>query len=78
MKSSQREFDWKLLGYGVSSISVAMLGAAAWPGADHRWWHLPLLAGGMLFSVLGMAARYISHRIDRQKIETAAEGNGTA
>lgn len=74
--SGIRDFDWKLIGYALSSVSVGLLGAAAWPGADRNWWHMPALYAGMLLSVFGMASRYVSHRIDQRKIEEAKHRNG--
>ena len=64
-----RDTDWKAIGYGVSSFSVLALGAAAWPHAEQRPWHMPALILGMLLSVFGMAFRYLSHRIEQQKID---------
>jgi hypothetical protein len=63
--------DWKLVGYTVSSFSVILLGAAAWPHADQHPWRMPALIGGMLLSVAGMACRYLSHRREKAAIAYA-------
>ena len=63
--------DWKLIGYGVSSLSVLLLGSAAWPGAEQASWKLPALIAGMVASILGMACREYSHRKERAAIAFA-------
>jgi len=63
--------DLKLVGYGVSSVSVLLLGAVAWPGTEHASWKLPALIGGMAASILGMACREYSHRRERAAIAYA-------
>ena len=63
--------DWKLVGYGISSVSVLLLGAVAWPGPEHASWKLPALIGGMAASILGMACREYSHRRERAAIAYA-------
>ena len=73
-----RDTDWKAIGYGVSSLSVLALGAAAWPHAEQQPWHMPALILGMLLSVLGMAFRYLSHRIDQQKIREAKQQSASS
>ncbi len=63
--------DWKLIGYLISSVSVLLLGAAGWPGAEHAAWKLPALIGGMAASILGMACREYSHRQEKAAIAYA-------
>ena len=60
----------KSVGYLVSTLSVLLLGAAAWPGA-HKAGLLPLLYLGMAASILGMACRWWSYELERRR-ETAA------
>jgi hypothetical protein len=52
----------KGLGYLVSTISVLMLGAVAWPKADEPSWKFAALIAGMAASIVGMLLRYLSHR----------------
>ena len=50
------------LGYFISSLSVFLLGVAAWPKAGDppvQYW---LVIGGMAASIFGMFLRYLSHR----------------
>lgn len=63
--------DWKLTGYLISSISVILLGASGWPGAEHAAWKLPALIGGMATSIMGMACREYSHRQEKAAIAFA-------
>ena len=63
----------KGLGYLISTISVLMLGAVAWPrpgDPPHLAW---LVIGGMAASILGMFLRYLSHRHDKREIEKAKQ-----
>lgn len=64
--------DFKFLGYAVSTVSVLLLGAVAWPGPDEPRWKVIALIAGMLASVVGMGVRYLSHRQDKKDIERAA------
>ena len=63
--------DWKLIGYLISSVSVLLLGAAGWPGAEQSAWKMPALLGGMSASILGMACREYSHRQEKAAIAYA-------
>ncbi|WP_308517767.1 hypothetical protein [Sphingomonas flavescens] len=63
--------DWKLTGYLISSISVLLLGASGWPGAEQAAWKLPALLGGMATSIVGMACREYSHRQEKAAIAYA-------
>jgi membrane protein DedA with SNARE-associated domain len=57
---------YKALGYLISSVSVLLLGAVAWSGtADKPTMRLCLILG-MIASILGMAARWISFRRDEK------------
>ena len=63
----------KSLGYLISTLSVLMLGAVAWPKPgdppEVKW----LVIGGMASSVAGMFLRYLSHRKDKQDIAEAKQ-----
>ena len=63
--------DWKGLGYLVSIISVFLLGAVAWPKENAPVWYHPVLIGGMLTSILGMASRYKAHLAQQREIKKA-------
>ena len=63
--------DWKLIGYLISSVSVLLLGATGWPGAEHAAWKLPALIGGMAASILGMSCREYSHGQEKAAIAYA-------
>jgi hypothetical protein len=72
--------SFKGLGYLVSTISVVLLGIVAWKGASEQPLLLVCLIAGMAASVIGMALRWISHRIDRkekERIEAKAESGGS-
>jgi membrane protein DedA with SNARE-associated domain len=60
---------FKGLGYLVSTISVVLLGIVAWKSASEDPWLLACLIAGMAASVLGMALRWISHRIEQKEKE---------
>jgi hypothetical protein len=63
----------KSLGYLISTLSVFMLGAVAWPKAGDppttKW----LVVGGMAASIVGMFLRYLSHRQDKRDIAEAKQ-----
>ena len=63
--------DLKGLGYFISTISVLLLGAVAWPGPAEPQWKAMALAAGMAASILGMGVRWLSHRKDRKDIAKA-------
>ena len=65
--------DMKLLGYPISTVSVAFLGVVAWPGPGEPQWKAWAVAIGMATSVAGMFCRFISHLHDKRDIERAAE-----
>lgn len=51
-------------GYLVSSVSVLLLGVPALKSAKDEPLMLTLLAVGMLLSIIGMALRWRSHRVE--------------
>ena len=57
----------KALGYLVSTLSVILLGAVAWKGASENPMLIICLVAGMATSIIGMALRWISHRIDQRE-----------
>ena len=66
---------FKGLGYLVSALSVILLGIVAWKSASEQPLLFACLVLGMIASVVGMALRWISHRIDqkeKERIERAA------
>jgi hypothetical protein len=64
--------DLQGLDYLISSVSVALLGAVAWPGPGDPQWHARAVVIGMATSVLGMSVRFLSHLRDKKNIERAA------
>jgi predicted anti-sigma-YlaC factor YlaD len=56
----------KTVGYLISSASVALLGAAAWPGAQ-RAGLTGFLVAGMAASIIGMACRWWSYEMDKRR-----------
>ena len=52
----------KGLGYLISTISVLLLGAVAWPKPDEPRWKMAALIAGMAASIIGMFCRYLAHR----------------
>jgi hypothetical protein len=64
--------DMKLLGYSISTVSVAFLGIVAWPGPEEPRWKGWAVAIGVATSVAGMFCRYISHMQDKHDIRRAA------
>jgi hypothetical protein len=51
-------------GYLISSVSVVLLGVPALRSAKDEPLMLVLLLTGMLLSIVGMALRWRSHRVD--------------
>ena len=64
--------DLQGLGYLISSLSVAFLGAVAWPGPEEPRWKAWALAIGMATAVIGMGVRFLSHLRDKRNIARAA------
>lgn len=60
--------DLQGLGYLISSISVLFLGIVAWPSPGDPDWQIWAVIIGMLLSIAGMFARYLSHVRDRKDI----------
>lgn len=61
----------KTAGYLVSSVSVALLGSAAWPGAEKAGLEAVLIAG-MAASIAGMGMRWWSYEVERRSRGAAA------
>ena len=51
---------FKTIGYVISSLSVLLLGVAAWDGAKDKPVLMACVIAGMLTSVAGMVFRWIS------------------
>jgi hypothetical protein len=51
----------KVVGYGISTLSVILLGAVAWKGAQDDPMMVAALILGMGFSIIGMGLRLASH-----------------
>jgi len=64
--------DLQGLGYLISSVSVGLLGAVAWPGPDEPQWKAWAVVVGMATSIAGMGIRFLSHLRDRKNIARAA------
>ena len=65
----------KGFGYLTSILSVLLLGITAWKSASE---HPPLficLILGMLASIVGMALRWMSHRLEQQKKDEQEAGD---
>ena len=60
----------KTIGYLVSCVSVALLGVAAYPGAEKAGL-APVLFAGMATSVIGMALRWLSYEVEKRRKEAA-------
>jgi membrane protein DedA with SNARE-associated domain len=60
---------FKGLGYLVSTLSVILLGIVAWKSASEQPLLFACLILGMIASVVGMALRWISHRIEQKEKE---------
>jgi len=59
----------KGLGYLISTASVFLLGAAAWPKPGEPPEVMWLILGGMAASIVGMFLRYLSHRKEKAELE---------
>jgi hypothetical protein len=66
----------KTIGYVVSCASVALLGVAAYPGAEKAGL-LPALFAGMATSVAGMGLRWLSYEIEKRRETAAAADAGS-
>jgi hypothetical protein len=56
----------KTTGYLISCVSVALLGVAAYPGAEKAGL-APALFAGMATSVIGMALRWLSYEVEKRR-----------
>lgn len=56
-------------GYGVSTLSVVLLGVPAFKSASEDPAMLASLLAGMALSVGGMALRWMSHRMEMREEE---------
>ena len=68
---------YKGLGYLTSAVSVLLLGVVSWKSASEQPLLFACLLAGMATSVVGMALRWTSHRIeqhDKQKLEAEVDG----
>ena len=63
----------KSLGYLISTLSVFLLGAVAWPKPGEPRLMMWLVLGGMAASIFGMFLRYLSHRKDKRDIAEAKQ-----
>lgn len=63
----------KGVGYVISTMSVLLLGLAAWPQPGDPPEKMSLVVGGMAASIFGISVRYLSHRKDRREIDEAKE-----
>ena len=63
----------KGLGYLISTLSVFLLGVAAWPRAGDPPEQLWLVIGGMAASIAGMFVRCLSHRKQESDIDEAKQ-----
>ena len=67
----------KTIGYLVSCVSVALLGVAAFPGAEKAGL-TPALFAGMAASIAGMGLRWLSYEIEeRRKRASNGQTRGT-
>ena len=57
---------FKTIGYLVSCVSVALLGVAAFPGAEKAGL-TPALFVGMATSIAGMGLRWFSYEVEKQQ-----------
>jgi hypothetical protein len=63
--------DWQGIGYLVSSVSVLLLGAVAWPTPSEPRWMIPAVVIGCATSVIGMGLRYIAHVQQKRAVAKA-------
>jgi hypothetical protein len=56
----------KTMGYMISTASVLLLAAAAWPGASRHLWTLVCLMLGASTSIGGMACRWTTYVIEHR------------
>lgn len=56
----------KSLGYLVSTASVGLLGIVSWKSASSDSVLMACLIGGMATSIMGMALRWLSYRLEKK------------
>lgn len=61
----------KGVGYLISTLSVLLLGAVAWPKTGDPSWKAVAVAAGMAASILGMALRFMAHRKQDAELKQA-------
>jgi hypothetical protein len=61
----------KGFGYLVSTLSVLLLGAVAWPKPDQPSWKVVTLIFGILASILGLCLRFLSHLKEKAALAEA-------
>jgi uncharacterized membrane protein YhhN len=59
------------LGYLVSTVSVVLLGVAAWPKPGDPPEKLWLILAGMVTSIAGMFLRFLAHRKQKREVSEA-------
>ena len=65
---------FKTIGYAISSLSVVLLGIAAWDGVKDKPVLLACLIAGLVTSIVGMLMRWVSFLKD----EKPSQGSATA
>jgi hypothetical protein len=63
----------KPLGYLVSSVSVILLGTVSWKSASSDPVLTACLIGGMATSIVGMALRWLSYRLEKKPSVASAD-----
>jgi len=56
----------KTIGYGISTVSVLLLGIVSWKTASEQPLLLAALIAGVLASMAGMVLRWLSYRIEER------------
>lgn len=57
----------KTLGYGISILSVLLLGVVSWHSAREQPLLFACLLGGIATSILGMFLRWLSYEVEKRK-----------
>lgn len=63
----------KAAGYGISAVSVLLLGFVSWRSASRDPALALCLGVGMITSVAGMGLRWFSYRIDEKEQQAAGK-----
>ena len=61
----------KGFGYLISTLSVLLLGAVAWPKPDEPTWKVLAVICGVIASIVGLALRFLSHLNEKAALEDA-------